>query len=139
MLIPHNALVVVTDGTHARFFRNAGQEAKIELSADGELKPGHLHDDGRVVLALAVGFRQATCERALSPRPWRGLRRFGSGRRSADARPTSPVITQGSSEPGDSGNPQDADQGVDRGYPESFALGCGVPQRRHSHGTCSRI
>lgn len=46
MLIPHKALIVVTDGTHARFFRNAGQEAKIELSAEGELKPGHLHNDG---------------------------------------------------------------------------------------------
>jgi len=46
MLIPHKALIVVADGTGARFFRNAGQESKISLSADGELKPSHLLDDG---------------------------------------------------------------------------------------------
>ena len=37
--IPHNALVVVADGTGARFFRNAGHESKISLSAEGEFKP----------------------------------------------------------------------------------------------------
>lgn len=46
MLIPHKALIVVADGVHAKFFRNAGREAKIELSAEGELKPRHLLDDG---------------------------------------------------------------------------------------------
>jgi protein required for attachment to host cells len=40
--IPHNALVVVADGTGARFFRNAGNERKIQLSADGEFKPNLL-------------------------------------------------------------------------------------------------
>jgi protein required for attachment to host cells len=46
MLIPHKALVVVADGLHAKFFRNAGRETKIELSAEGEFKPHHLMDDG---------------------------------------------------------------------------------------------
>lgn len=44
--IPHNALVVVADGTGARLFRNSGQENKVTLSADGEFKPSHLLDDG---------------------------------------------------------------------------------------------
>jgi len=43
--IPHNALVVVADGTGARFFRNSGRE-KVVLSPEGELKPTHLLDDG---------------------------------------------------------------------------------------------
>ena len=43
--IPHNALVVVADGTGARFFRNAGHEGKIQLSAEGEFRP-NLLDDG---------------------------------------------------------------------------------------------
>ena len=34
--IPHNALIVVADGTGARFFRNSGQENKVSLSADSE-------------------------------------------------------------------------------------------------------
>jgi len=46
MLLPHKALVVVADGVHAKFFRNAGQEGKIQLSVEGELKPHHLMDDG---------------------------------------------------------------------------------------------
>ena len=44
--IPHNALIVVADGTGARFFRNSGHENKIALSADGELRPSNLLDDG---------------------------------------------------------------------------------------------
>ena len=44
--IPHNSLVVVADGTGARFFRNAGDENKISLSAEGELKPTNLTDEG---------------------------------------------------------------------------------------------
>ena len=44
--IPHNTLVVVADGTGARFFRNGGQEDKIHLSAEGEFKPTHLLDSG---------------------------------------------------------------------------------------------
>jgi len=31
--IPHNALVVVADGTGARFFRNSGHENKVSVSA----------------------------------------------------------------------------------------------------------
>lgn len=48
MLIPHKALIVVADGTHARFFRNMGRETKIQLSAEGELKPAHLLNEGPV-------------------------------------------------------------------------------------------
>ena len=44
--IPHNALVVVADGTGARFFRNAGHESQVSLSAEGELTPTHLFEDG---------------------------------------------------------------------------------------------
>ena len=44
--IPHNALVVVADGTGARVFRNAGDEHKISLLAEGEFNPNHLLDDG---------------------------------------------------------------------------------------------
>lgn len=44
--IPHNAFVVVADGTGARFFRNAAHDGQISLSADGEFKPIHLLDDG---------------------------------------------------------------------------------------------
>ena len=44
--IPHDALVVVADGTGARFFRNSGQELSVTLKADGELKPAHLENDG---------------------------------------------------------------------------------------------
>ena len=44
--VPHNALVVVTDGVGARFFRNSGNAVKIELSAEGGLKPSNLLDDG---------------------------------------------------------------------------------------------
>jgi protein required for attachment to host cells len=44
--IPHNALIVVADGTGARFFRNSGQENKVSLSADGELKPTDLLNAG---------------------------------------------------------------------------------------------
>ena len=44
--IPNGALVVVTDGTGARFFRNAGQDNKISLTTDGELKPANLLNEG---------------------------------------------------------------------------------------------
>lgn len=44
--IPHNALVVVADGTGARFFRNSGQVLNVTLRADGELKPADLENDG---------------------------------------------------------------------------------------------
>ncbi|MGZ9074889.1 MAG: host attachment family protein [Burkholderiaceae bacterium] len=44
--IPNGALVVVADGTGARFFRNAGQDDKISLTADGELKPSNLLNEG---------------------------------------------------------------------------------------------
>ena len=44
--IPHNALIVVADGTGARFFRNSGLENKISLSADGEFEPTDLLSSG---------------------------------------------------------------------------------------------
>ena len=44
--IPHNAFVVVADGTGARFFRNSGQELSVTLRADGELQPAGLENDG---------------------------------------------------------------------------------------------
>jgi len=44
--IPHNALIVVADGTGARFFRNSGQENKVSLSADGEFSPINLLNEG---------------------------------------------------------------------------------------------
>ena len=44
--IPQNALIVVADGIGARFFRNAGDENKIRLSAEGELKPTNLLSAG---------------------------------------------------------------------------------------------
>ena len=43
--VPHDALVVVADGTGARFFRNAGNVSTVQLSSEGEFKP-HLIDDG---------------------------------------------------------------------------------------------
>ena len=44
--IPHNALVVVADGAGARYFRNSGQQHSVTLTADGELQPAHLENDG---------------------------------------------------------------------------------------------
>ena len=44
--VPHNALVVVTDGIGARFFRNSSKDTKIVLSAEGELKPSNLLSAG---------------------------------------------------------------------------------------------
>jgi protein required for attachment to host cells len=44
--VPHNALIVVADGTGARFFRNSGHETKIALTAAGDLKPANLLNEG---------------------------------------------------------------------------------------------
>lgn len=44
--LAHNSLVVVADGTRARFFRNSGDSGKIALKADGEFKPKHLTGEG---------------------------------------------------------------------------------------------
>ncbi|MBA2590516.1 MAG: host attachment protein [Alphaproteobacteria bacterium] len=44
--VPQKALVVVADGIGARFFRNLGNALHIELSAEGELKPSNLLDEG---------------------------------------------------------------------------------------------
>lgn len=40
--IPNGALVVVADGTGARFFRNSGQPDKISLTLEGEFDPTNL-------------------------------------------------------------------------------------------------
>jgi protein required for attachment to host cells len=46
-IIPENALVVVADGTGARFFRHASSHpGKHELTANGTFTPSHLLDDG---------------------------------------------------------------------------------------------
>ncbi len=44
--IPHKALVVVADGTGARFFRNTGNDGRLALVADGQFGPTRLDDDG---------------------------------------------------------------------------------------------
>lgn len=45
-MIPENALIVVADGTGARFFRNAGSGTRLSLSAIGELAPADLLNAG---------------------------------------------------------------------------------------------
>jgi protein required for attachment to host cells len=62
MLIPHKAVTVVTDGTHARFFRNTGKETKIQLAAEGELKPTHLLNDGPAGMRPKESSHQETDE-----------------------------------------------------------------------------
>ena len=44
--IPNGALVVVADGTGARFFRNSGQADKVSLTPDGEFEPTNLINEG---------------------------------------------------------------------------------------------
>ncbi len=44
--IPHKALVVVADGEGARFFRNAGQDFKVSLAADGAFMPNQGENGG---------------------------------------------------------------------------------------------
>lgn len=44
--IPHNALVVITTGEEAKFFRNEGKQGAIDLKAAGGLKPGDMADEG---------------------------------------------------------------------------------------------
>ena len=60
--VPHKALVVVTDGVGARFFRNTGNALHIELSAEGDLKPSNLLDDGPSGSRPAEQSQQATDE-----------------------------------------------------------------------------
>ena len=60
--IPHNALVVVADGTGARFFRNSGRESKVLLSAEGEFKPTNLLDDGPAGMRPTESSKQETDE-----------------------------------------------------------------------------
>ncbi|MDZ4790859.1 MAG: host attachment family protein [Hyphomicrobiales bacterium] len=44
--IPHKAMIVVADGTGAKFFRNSGREDTISLTAEGEFKPSDLEGEG---------------------------------------------------------------------------------------------
>jgi protein required for attachment to host cells len=44
--IPHHALIVVADGTQAKFFRNTSHDDKPHLSSDGELRPQNLEGEG---------------------------------------------------------------------------------------------
>jgi protein required for attachment to host cells len=60
--IPHNALIVVADGTGARFFRNSGQRHELKLTADGELHPSDLLDDGPSGRRPTESTRQETNE-----------------------------------------------------------------------------
>lgn len=60
--IPHNALVVVADGTGARFFRNAGHENQVSLSAEGEFHPTNLLEDGPAGKRPAESSNQETDE-----------------------------------------------------------------------------
>jgi protein required for attachment to host cells len=60
--IPHNALVVVADGTGARFFRNASHDSKILLSADGDFKPSDLLDAGPAGMRPPESSKQETDE-----------------------------------------------------------------------------
>jgi protein required for attachment to host cells len=60
--IPHNALIVVADGTGARFFRNTGQRHELKLTADGELHPSDLLDDGPSGRRPTESTRQETNE-----------------------------------------------------------------------------
>lgn len=45
-MIPRRALNVVADGVGARFFRNTGDESRLVLVDDGDLKPARLKDSG---------------------------------------------------------------------------------------------
>ena len=60
--IPHNALVVVADGTGARFFRNSGREHAVSLTTDGELQPALLENDGPYGKRPQESTRQETDE-----------------------------------------------------------------------------
>ncbi len=60
--IPHKALIVVADGTGARFFRNIGREHTVTLTAEGELQPADLENDGPSGKRPQVSTRQETDE-----------------------------------------------------------------------------
>ena len=44
--IPHKAMIVVADGTGAKFFRNSGRDGTISLTVEGEFKPSDLEGEG---------------------------------------------------------------------------------------------
>ncbi len=44
--IPHKAMIVVADGTGAKFFRNSGRDGTVSLAAAGEFKPSDLESEG---------------------------------------------------------------------------------------------
>lgn len=44
--IPHEALIVISTGAEAQFYRNAADDGNLKLSAVGSLEPKNLADDG---------------------------------------------------------------------------------------------
>lgn len=60
--IPHKSLIVVADGTGARFFRNTGTDNKISLSADGVFSPANLNAEGPAGNRPPESSRQETDE-----------------------------------------------------------------------------
>lgn len=44
--IPTDAWVVVADGRHARMLRNVGEDGRLSLKEDRQLRPADLDDDG---------------------------------------------------------------------------------------------
>ena len=106
--IPHNALIVVADGTGARFFRNSGQENRVSLSSDGEFNPTKIYsmkalqENARAESSGAGVYRRGhVCETAgkpaLSPCSRRKLCGARAHRRPTDLGPNPTVIAQGGS------------------------------------------
>jgi len=79
MQTPHNALIVVADGTGARFFRNAGDEKKIKLSVDGVLDPTNLLNEGPAGARPAESSKQETDEATFAKQLAKELNRRAQG------------------------------------------------------------
>lgn len=43
---PQNSLIVIADGTQAKFYRNTASDGSLDLKKDGTLDPESLDDDG---------------------------------------------------------------------------------------------
>ncbi len=43
---PQNCLIVIADGTQARFYRNTSRDGALKLKVDGDLEPVELDNDG---------------------------------------------------------------------------------------------
>lgn len=66
-------------GTHARFFRNTGQETKIQLSPEGEFKPTHLLNERPAGKRPKESSRQETDEATFAKRLAKELSRRSLG------------------------------------------------------------